>query len=201
MKFSFKQIAAGVVLAVGSLAANATVYDISYTAVFENAHDAPRTTATYTLTGQVEGVLQGDGNTVLVSDILSWTINGDTFTSSSFAGGGIGSFTQFVADGTYDNQAVFTLDGSFFDVSAGNASTGNYIEFATDNPYVDYADFAYYDISGREYGFVYGSSDPLNGSWSMTPVTSVPEPATALLMLAGVPLLAARRRKAASQAA
>lgn len=199
MKFSLKTLAAGAALALGALSAQATLYDISYTAVFDTIHDSG--SGAFTMTAQVEGVLQGDSNTVLVSDIVSWTINGDTFTSSSFTGGGVGTLENYLDHGTFDGAAVFTLDGSLISLVAANATTENYIEFGTNNPYVTYADFAYM-VSGHEYGFTYGPSDPLNGTWSMTPVTAVPEPASALLMLAAAPLLvAARRRKAASQAA
>lgn len=153
----------------------------------------------YTLTGVVEGVLQGDGNTVLVSDIVSWSINGDTMGSADFTSGGVGSVSNYFTNFNWNDDGVLTLDGSLVDLSASNLATDTYIEFMNNRGAGNNAGFAYYGTgSSHEYNGQLSVSAPLTG-WSMTPVSSVPEPATALLMLAGVPLLAASRRRRAAQ--
>jgi len=199
MKLSLKTLAAGVALAAGSLSAHAALYDISYETIFDILDSGSVVdTKSFTLLARVEGTLQGNLNTVLVNNVVSWNINGHTY-----SGNQIGSFTNyFTNSNTLDHAAVFTLDGSAIDFVVASATA--YVEFSSVSPNgAHYADFAY---PTAEYGFAYDPSNgtPLNASWSMTEYVApavVPEPATALLMLAGVPMLGAARRRQRSVAA
>jgi hypothetical protein len=199
MKFSIKAVSAAALLVASSLSANAAQWNVTWEAELQPIthlgggnydYGVP---ATFAVSGVVEGVLQGDGNTVLVSDVVSWTVNGDTLYSADLTGG-VGSLTNYMANSNWNDDAVFTLDGSNIDFSASNVATDTYIQFGG----VSSVDFAYYGTGiPREYaGTVTALSLPLT-NWSMTLVpTPVPEPSAALLLLAGLPLLA-RRRKAA----
>lgn len=197
MRFSLKSLAAAMLLAAGSLSANAALYDFSYTASFnKGVSGGPASPVSLTFSGTVDGTLQGDGNTVVVSDIVSVTIDGHTFTDLI----NDGTFSTYLNTGTtFDNAGILTLDGSQLNlVGADDLYTG-YLEL-----YSTYTNITFFVANTN-----YTADLPLNSSWVMAlqstgggdnggggPISAVPEPASALLMLAGVPLLMAKRRKA-----
>lgn len=200
MRFSLKSLAAAMLLAAGSFSANAALYDFSYTASFnKSVNGDPASAVNLTFSGTVDGTLQGDGNTVVVSDIVSVTIDGHSFTDLI----NDGTFTTYLNTGvTFDNAGTLTLDGSLFNLVGADDTTSSYLEL-----YSGYAAMTVY-YSSPIYTD-YTTALPFNSSWTMAlqstgggggggggPISAVPEPASALLMLAGVPLLMAKRRKA-----
>jgi hypothetical protein len=144
------------------------------------------------LTGQINGVLQTDHNTIFVNGITAaFAYTGSP--ASSIALPFLDTAAHFLG-GDGSGQATVTLDGSVQDLLACNTSVC--IDgFALASPTSMFGGAAY--IGGPTYG---GELEPyVQGNWSMT--GSVPEPASWAMMIAGFGLIGgAMRRRAAATA-
>jgi hypothetical protein len=162
--------------------AEAALFNFSYTA------------AVGTLSGVIDGTLQGDNNTVIVTSVLDFlTVNGVPGPSLPFviswdAGSGLNSGAL----------PTLTLDGSYLDFAACE------VDCISDNGFalgvgnlVSAGGFPAYAANPGAFGGLGGGLELFNAaSYSLTPA-AVPVPATLPLLAIGGLGLAARRRKAA----
>ena len=163
-------------------AAHASLYDFSYTRLFDNA----------TIVGQLEGTLLADQNTVVVGAIIGTPSLGGAAAaalpfvySTDFRNFGTASLAPTVSlNGTFmDLFACSTLDcggpGDNFTFNAGNVSAATY----------GLNGAAFYGSDG-----VYGAfAEPFNATrWTLT-ASLVPEPATLPMLLVGCVVLGCAR--------
>jgi hypothetical protein len=151
-------------------AADAAVWNFSYQS------------SSVLLAGQLEGTLQPDGNTVVISAIVGTpTVNGSPAVPLPFVNSYANYLISIIAN------PVVTLDGSAMDFLA--CTSGACID-----GFFFFADPGGSFGGGDSFGSVFEPFDA--NSWSLS---LVPEPASWALMIAGFGLVgsAVRRRKAA----
>jgi hypothetical protein len=181
-----KLIQAAVVLAACSGAAHASTFDFSYTF----ADGQP-------LTGSLDGTLNGD----LVTNISNVTINFDRTT-----------YTGTLHAGTFDGTSGSYNYGANAAVVSTNAALNNFIFADNTDPNANNVTNWFYFVNGTTPSGT-GTSEveaanlntgnlaidnPSSGQWSLTPV---PVPAALPLMLSGLGLLAAAKRRRQNKAA
>jgi hypothetical protein len=169
--------AAFLAAAIGS-SAHATTYNYSYQ--FGSGD---------LLTGTLEGSLQGDANTINVSAASLPSIAGNLFPAAS---------NMLISDdGITLGSAVVTLNGSLMNFGVVNTALGNGFNLHNDAGVpVSFAGFAL--PSGIASKLIYGELfNP--GAWSIkaADVSTVPLPASLLMLLTGLGGLLVVRRKAA----
>jgi hypothetical protein len=172
-------IGAAIGLALSAPAVNATVFDFSYA-----------TEEGDTLSGQVEGVLQGDGNTLTVSSVLDFALfNGAPGPSLPFVDSLDEAFGAPVA-----LDPVLTIDGSFMDfVACTDPACLDGFGFAVGNAFAAFSGFPLYLSLGS---FGEDLEVFIEDRWSLTARSQAPLPATLPLLLIGAGALAFRRRRA-----
>jgi len=177
------------VLAFAAPLANANLYNFTYKRIADNQF----------LVGQIDGILQADGNTIVVSSIVGTP-------SLGVVPGILLPFvvsTDFSNFNTPDLVPKVTIDGSFMDILAYsiNSNTGGSgFAFAAGN-----LSAATYGTNGAPFvGFdgVYGAFGTGYGenffaaNWTISPV---PELSSANFLIFGVVFLAWMRRVASAQ--
>ena len=166
--------------------ATATLAPVASAATFNFSY----TSSKGTITATVDGTLQPDNNTVLVSSISNTTFNGSPAPALPF----IGSAFDFFVNNFPTGQAVLSLDGSGLDFIACDNTNCNNNRFGFLPPSVptQVALFA----SGPAYGQSFEPFILANYSLTTAAPTAVPEPATVLglLSVAGVGLLCKGRK-------
>ena len=155
-------------------AAHASLYDFSYTRLFDGK----------TIAGQLDGALQADQNTVVVNSIIG----------SPSLGGASGAAlpffysTDFLNFGTVGLAPKLSLNGSFMDLAACStlncSSPNDSITFNAGN-----VSAATFGSNGAPFygsdGFYGAIAEPFNAvRWTLTP-SPVPEPATLPMLLVG----------------
>ena len=149
---------------------HATVFNFSFTSAING-----------TLTGQIDGVLQADNNTIIVNSILDFaSLNGLSGPTLPYV-----NSTDFINFGTPGLSPVVTLDGSYMDIIASNLAGGAGDGFTFNEGNATAANFGtggegFYATSGFFGGGVGGGGFSENfdaANWSIS-VSSVPEPAT-----------------------
>jgi hypothetical protein len=170
-------IAAAMGLALSVPAAQATLFDFSYELAGGDI-----------LAGQVEGVLQGDNNSVVVSSVLDFaTFNGIPGPSLPF----VESLDEYFGLGG-PLDPIFTLDGSFMDlIACTNSGCFDGFLFAAGSAYAAVVGVPLYN-SGISFGAAYEPFDA--GRWTLQ---AVPLPATLPLLLIGAAGIRFARRRAA----
>ncbi len=167
------------------------VADAATAAVYDFRYFGPNGT----VTGQVSGTLQSDGNTVVVTGVsrlhlvtfsfLAVTAEFDTFFSA----------TDYVYAYIYNYPrngnppATLTLDGTRNDLIAFTSLSDNVAFIPGDLPIPGPGYFSY-----GSFGDVGGLYSP--GDWSMQ-LASVPEPASWAMLIAGFGLVGAAMRRRA----
>jgi hypothetical protein len=179
--------AVAAVLATTSGAADAAIYNLSYTTLGGDI-----------LTLDVDGTLHVDGDTLLVNALLNVMFNDNAGPVMEF----FMSVTEI--DSGVIKPASFSLTGYGSDIFACNTSACNdFFFFAPPNypvfgaPTVD-ADFF---RSGPSFGSANEAVDPSRYSLRLAdeqPLPAVPLPAGGLLLLSGMAGMAALRRKRAA---
>ena len=139
------------------------------------------------LTGQLNGTLQGDSNSILINSLLSAAWNGTPGVPLTYLNSLPGH------DGGFAGNPLTTLDGSFQDWIACNNSNCNDGFVLTTGDFLGPA-----FNSGVTYGQLFV---PYNrAAWSISAATgAVPEPESWALLIAGFGLVGAvaRRRRTA----
>ncbi|MEM6904784.1 MAG: VPLPA-CTERM sorting domain-containing protein [Pseudomonadota bacterium] len=165
-------VAAG--LALSASTAHAVVFDLSYT--LESGQ---------VLTADIEGILQGDMNTVIVSGVTNAALDGvlgaEIVVVNSFSDVFIGSTAP----------PVLTLDGTALDFVAFDAA--EFDGFSFDTVALQFGSPLF--TSGSSYGATRDLYNPANYSLTAASAT-IPIPATAWLMIAALGALGAARRAA-----
>jgi hypothetical protein len=152
--------------------ASAATFNLSYTS------------SAGTITATIDGTLQPDGNTVIVSSVSNPTFNGSPAPALPF----VSSFNTFPVEG----PALLSLDGSGLDFAA-----------CTDSICSDgfiFSSLWSIFASGLSFGDVSSGGEPfVLANYSLTPTgtPAVPEPATVLglLSIAGVGYLSKSRKQ------
>jgi hypothetical protein len=132
--------------------AKAALFDFSYTF------------STGQVAGKLDGILQGDGNTVLINSFSNLTFAGSPAPNLPF----IESVTNlFIGSG---NPPATTLNGIFQDfITCTDIICDDGFALASVNPFGFPAAF-----SGSSFGQVFEDYEPQN--WSLTPVPGTPVP-------------------------
>lgn len=171
-------IAAVVGLAAAVSGAHATIFDFTYVTGADSGN---------TFAGQLDGVLQSDGNTVVVNSILDFVmINGSAGPSLPF----VESFDELRSYGT-DLDPVVTIDGTFMDLIACTDS-GCFAGILFSNGNSDSQAFGSQFSSLTDFGLF---EEPFFvANWKVS-ASQVPEPTTVALFGLGLAGLGAMRRK------
>jgi len=136
------------------------------------------------LMGTLEGTVQGDGNTIIVSAVGLPTISGNPFPA--------GSDDLISDDGNVMGSALVTFDGSLMDFGVVNSSLGNGFNLHSDPGVpVNFAGFAL----PAGFASVLFHGEAFNPeAWS---IAQIPLPASLPLLLSGIAGLFVTRRRAA----
>ncbi len=150
-----------------------------------------------TIEGQLDGILQGDNNTVAVNSIPVASLNGAAVPTLSFAYNADNYYsvkfpTFYPIQPGFPNETTpwVTLDGSYMNLVAFNSSAGgNGVDFSAGSSLAQILGGPTF-FSGASYGSVH--TPFVQSNWQMS---AVPLPATLPLFASGVAALAWRRRK------
>ena len=163
-------------------AAHASLYDFSYTRLFDNA----------TIAGQLEGTLLADQNTVVVSAIIGTpSLGGVSGSALPFL-----YSTDFTNFGTAGLAPTLSLNGGFMDFIACSVlncgGPGDSFTFNAGN-----VSAATFGSNGAPFygsdGFYGAFAEPFGATrWILT-ASPVPEPATLPMLLVGCVLLGCAR--------
>jgi len=142
-----------------------------------------------TISGELAGTLQGDNNTVIVSQIISNSFDGTPGPALTYLDSLSGlDFGTGIAP-------TVSLNGSVVDIVAFDASGNDAFGISTNSNVVSYFGYPIYASAGF-YGNI--SGEPYNSAnFTLTPVAQTPEPLTTLgsLTAAGLGVVLRRRQK------
>ncbi len=169
-----KRIIAAALLAVSGTAANAAQWDFSYAA------------ATGTVSGRIDGALQGDGNVIFVNSL----------TNLQFGGAPGPALPVIISSSQVYGQPATTprlsLDGTVIDLGVCQVSCAfgeEYLVFLRPGIFAGPSIF----LSTAGYGSAFGTFD--TAKWNVTAVAAVPEPDNWALLITGFGLVGAVARQ------
>jgi hypothetical protein len=166
--------------------ASAATFNLSYTS------------SAGTITATIDGTLQPDNNTVIVSSVSNPTFNGSPAPALPFVGSYLDSIISIISGGTLTGQAVLSLNGLVLDfIACTDINCADGFGFLPPNTLINNLDTLF--AAGGAYGGD-GFFEPfVLANYSLTPADTpaVPEPAAVLglLSIAGVGYLSKRQKQ------